>query len=408
MVYWHQTFVSFCKNKSLCNIMSGTTYVAYYLNFKAVHLGKKQGVAWCMVHEMRWMCSNRKTLTYVCLKSEITSGSVEKAWNHNIIDICFFLFQTEAIATALNWALDSTDYKERQYLNQNNLKWLTIHYISAPFHMSVLTLTMEGFAEHTVHALCLQQPAEFHTFTNARDLLMSTVHFLRSIYVCKTQPCVTVLHYWYGAWITYHYWMLYSVWYCLSPRVLEMHCALNEISWLTQFQLVRSKMPFSTWSMKHFCQTFDYLIPHIVHKRFYPMRLKKNCIKHVIFCSEGYLQAKLYGYVVDVVGKRFPPRIKTMIACRSCHAISMPARVNAHISSRNILGRVHTYILITLVLTDFSCSLRVDCQLLHWDMVFPYWMMERVWVQYVCVGVYVCMREREMRKKTVVWKLRMA
>lgn len=139
---------------------------------------------------MRWICSNRKRRIYVCLKSEITSGSVETAWNRNITDICFFVFQAEAIAIPLNWGLDATDYKELQYLNdsQYNSKWLTIHYISAPFHMSILIFFQlppwKGFA---VHALCLQQPAEFHTFTNARDLSMYTVHFLWSIFLYKTR-----------------------------------------------------------------------------------------------------------------------------------------------------------------------------------------------------------------------------
>lgn len=142
---------------------------------------------------------------------------------------------------------------------------------------------------------------------------------------------------------------------------------------------------------------------HLVHDQWFPpLRSKKtiNWIKHVIFSSEQYLHAKLYGFVVR---KRFPPHVKTMIACRICHAISMPARVNAHsLPSRSILGRVHTYILLLFWqissarwgLIVSSCS-GMCCSLIGW------------WKECECsmcvwVFMYACEIERWERRRWLI------
>lgn len=152
-------------------------YVACYLNFKAVRQGE---------NESRWICSNGKHI-YLCLKSEITTGSL--ACNSIIAaKFSFFLsLQMAVIAIALNCALDSTDYKVLQYLNNsqydNNSSYIIFGSISHVHSDFLSSSTKERFCWAYCAWSLVTQHAELQTFSHTKDLLMSTIQFPWSIFL---------------------------------------------------------------------------------------------------------------------------------------------------------------------------------------------------------------------------------
>lgn len=155
IVYWNQTFFMSGTYTMYCDILISKQFIwgkeSWYMKWdEYVQIKKKQHI-------------------YLCLKSEITTGSVETAWNPNIT-VHLFSYFLRQIDFALNCAIDYTDNKVLQYLNyyQYHLKWLTIHYILTPFHISILIFFQ--FPGRVFHTFVWQGVLHIHKCKSSIDV----------------------------------------------------------------------------------------------------------------------------------------------------------------------------------------------------------------------------------------------